>query len=201
MPLGQCMTAIARGIMEWMGSTNCRRVNASELAMRVILSLAVAVGSVKSAAALDAFRFQWDSPVGIVTRLYHDYAFSAVLDFNAPYEPVENEPRTVLEKYFDATLIEDLLRDQRCAVRSGGICNLDFQPMWNSQDQTATTVEKIEDLPKAGDVAVILNYNQTGQKGQIIYHVVKTKQGWRIHDIETEYWSLREILHGKLKKD
>jgi hypothetical protein len=122
--------------------------------MRLILSLAIAVGSVKSAVALDAFRFQWDSPVGVVTRLYHDYAFSAVLEFNAPYEPVENEPRRVLEKYFDATLTEDLLRDQRCAVQSGGICNLDFQPMWNSQEQTATTVENIEDLPKAGDVDV-----------------------------------------------
>jgi len=184
-----------------MESTDCRRVNASALAMRVILSLAVAVGSVKIAAALDTFRFQLDSPVGIVTRLYHDYAFSAVLEFNAPYEPVENEPRRVLEKYFDATLVEDLLREQRCAVRSGGICNLDFQPMWNSQDQAATTVENIEDLPKAGDVRVTLNYNQTNQKGQITYHVVKTKQGWRIHDVETEYWSLREILHGKLKKD
>ena len=169
--------------------------------MRLILSLAIAVGAVNSAAALDAFRFQWDSPVGVVTRLYHDYAFSAVLEFNAPYKPVENEPRRVLETYFDATLTEDLLRDQRYAVQSGGICNLDFQPMWNSQEQTATTVENIEDLPKAGDVAVTLNYNQTNQKGQITYHVVKTKQGWRIHDIETEYWSLREILHGKLKKD
>jgi hypothetical protein len=181
--------------------TTRRRVNASGLAMRTMLVLLLAVGSVGSAVALDPLRFQWDSPVGIVTRLYHDYAFSAVLDFNAPYGPVENEPRRVLEKYFDATLTEDLLRDQRCAVQSGGVCNLDFQPMWNSQDQIGTTVENIEDLPKAGDVAVILNYNQTSQKGQITYHVVKTKQGWRIHDIETEHWSLRKILRGRLEKD
>jgi hypothetical protein len=97
--------------------------------MRTMLVLLLAVGSVGSAVALDPLRFQWDSPVGIVTRLYHDYAFSAVLDFNAPYGPVENEPRRVLEKYFDATLTEDLLRDQRCAVQSGGVCNLALQPV------------------------------------------------------------------------
>ena len=50
-------------------------------------------------------------------------------------------------------------------------------------------------------MAVTLNYNQTNQRGQITYHVVKTKQGWRIHDMETENWSLRDILHGKLEND
>lgn len=70
--------------------------------MRNVLVLLLAMGSAGSAFALDPLTFKWDSPVGIVTRLYHDYAFSAVMEFNAPYDPIENEPRKVL----DATLTE-----------------------------------------------------------------------------------------------
>lgn len=151
------------------------------------------------ASAPAARPFQFDSPIGIVTRLYHDYAFGAVIDQNVPYAPVESEPRHVLEQYFDRALTNRLLAEQRCAETSGGICNLDFQPMWNSRDTIATSVE-ISASEKLEDIIVTLNMNQTGQKNRLVYHLVNTTRGWRIHDIESDDWSLLGILTGHYSK-
>ena len=143
--------------------------------------------------------FQFDSPIGIVMKLYHDYAFGAVMDQNVPYAPVENQPRAVLERYFDPFLTNRFLAEQRCAETSGGICNLDFQPMWNSKDTIATSVE-ISASEKPEDIVVTLNMNRTGQKSRLIYHLAKTSRGWRIHDIEGDDWSLLGILSGHYSK-
>lgn len=166
------------------------RVN--PIRVRWIVALAV-IASCTAAAAQRVAPFEFDSPVGIVMRLYHDYAFGAVIDQNVPYEPIENEPQAVLERYFDSYLTEKLLEDQRCAKRLGGICNLDFQPMWDSQDMIGTSVE-ISAGDKQNQVIVALNYNQIA-KGRLIYHTVKTSHGWRIHDIQGTRWSLLALLN------
>jgi hypothetical protein len=149
--------------------------------------------------------FQWDSPLGVVMRLYHDYAYQSVIENGGvPYNNVTNEPEHVLEQYFDPELTCLVLAEQKCAVASGGICNIDFAVMWNSQDSTGVTVE-IKPTKEASIIEVALKYPGFPPASPLIYEVTKSSRGYRIHDIRmenrvhdirSENWSLINLLNG-----
>jgi hypothetical protein len=101
------------------------------LSVHIGASILVAVSAlgIQGAGASDAKPFRFDSPIGVVMRLYHDFSFQAVMDQNGvPYDDILNQPKTVLEKYFTETLIKLILADRRCAAAHGGLCNIDFSP-------------------------------------------------------------------------
>jgi hypothetical protein len=142
--------------------------------------------------------FQWDSPIGVVMRLYHDYAYQSVIDQNVPYDNLTGEPESVLEQYFDPELTRLVLADQKCADTSEGICNIDFMVMWDSQDAKGVTVE-IKPTGKANIIEVILKYPGFPSES-LMYTVTKTTRGYRVHDIKSKKWSLIGLLNGRFPK-
>ena len=77
--------------------------------------------------------------VSTVERLYHDYAWEAVIS-----EPRDGlvglmqESRVTLERYFDHSLAGLIVKDHECSERTHEICNLDFLPIWDGQDPVAS---------------------------------------------------------------
>ena len=92
------------------------------------------------------------------------------------------QPRAVLAQYFDDSLTELILRDRACAERTHEICRLDFDPIWDSQDPGATEL-KVLATGDSSVVAVTFRFPSTGETIALSYRMVRTRNGWRVHDI------------------
>jgi hypothetical protein len=121
--------------------------------------------------------------VAAVTRLYKDYAWEAVIEEPIVPGSLLEQPRSVLARYFDDTLTAALLTDRACAAKAHGICNLDFDPIWASQDPDGATSLRVTATPDSNVVAVSYVYAPNGSPHSLSYHLRKTPRGWRIHDI------------------
>lgn len=130
------------------------------------------------------------SPEGIVFKIYKDFAWEAVM--SGPYDGLMQQPQIVLEQYFDEKLTSLILKDRACAKKKG-MCNLDFLPIWDSQDPSAgdLTVEKTN---KPYIISVTFRYPSIDKKIELKYRVTKTTKGWRISNISGKDWSLLLIL-------
>jgi hypothetical protein len=137
-----------------------------------------------------------DDPIQIVRQLYQTFAWEAIL---APSE-LDNatfidQPRNILEKYLDSNLAYLIIKDRNCSKTEKGICNLDFCPLWASQDPAARDLE-ISNDKTIGAVKVSFIYPGNNQKINIQYKLVKTTKGWQITDIVYEDGSsLLDILN------
>jgi hypothetical protein len=160
--------------------------------------LIACVLSAASAAGLEA-QTKLSAPVALVARLYATFACEAVVDTpgcDSEHELVD-QPKAVLAKYFDAQLVRLWLADRSCVAQSREICNLDFTPMWASQDPTGTTVRILPAADSTG-VDVELRSGHSSTKRVLRYALAKTPQGWRIHNISLgKEWSLVTLLSPK----
>jgi len=135
-------------------------------------------------------------PVAAVAKVYQDFAADAVID-TADLAPPElfSRSKVVMAKYLDDSLIALVLADRACSEKSGGVCNLDFAPIWDAQDMVGTTV-KISATKNPAHVLAELAYpDKTVRK--LTYVMTKTPAGWRVHDIE---YDSHESLTAMLKK-
>lgn len=136
------------------------------------------------------------SAISVVQQLYADFACEAVVSepvCGAQYDMV-NQPRAVLARYFDDQLVQLWLADRECATRTREICNLDFAPIWDSQDPSGTSV-RILATADSGVVDVEVYRHPTSEKTVLRYTLVQTRAGWRIHDIaHGDAWSLVALL-------
>jgi hypothetical protein len=137
------------------------------------------------------------TPVEAVTRLYRDFAWEAV--FAAPPAGTTGfaqSPRATLIRYVDTTLARLLVADQACLARGQGVCNLDFSPLWGSQDPFVSELE----IAATGEPTIVrVRYTIPGgdQQVTIDLQLARTTAGWRIRDIFYEGGnSLRELLSG-----
>ncbi len=131
----------------------------------------------------------------VVQRLYRDYAWEAQENRPSPgRHPLVEEPAAVLGRYFDAELVGLLLKDRACVEQTKEVCNLDFVPMWASQDPGAEDLR----ISPTGDPAVVevsFRYPSDHTAVEMSYRLVRTGGGWRIHDIVYEDGgSLRKML-------
>jgi hypothetical protein len=136
----------------------------------------------------------------VVDKLYADFSMAGA-GAKANSEPIAlvDQPRAVLEKYFDSQLATLWLRDRQCVARTHEICRLDFDPISASQ---MGTVEHLHIRPGKQPATVEAEFSRLdGDRGKIVltYYLVKTAHGWRIDDIRSQYdsdeaWSLRKIL-------
>lgn len=136
--------------------------------------------------------------VTLVRQLYADFACEAVIDSgcDSRHEFVD-QPKSVLAKYFDDNLVKLWLADRRCAARTHEICNLDFSPIWDSQDPSGSFVN-ISQTPDSAVVQVELRHPYYKEARLLDYRLVKTAAGWRIHDISRRgEWSLVGLLSRK----
>jgi hypothetical protein len=137
--------------------------------------------------------------IQVVTQLYKDFAWEAAID-----EPMEaghefiNLARLNLERYLDHKLATLPYQDRQCSKRIHEECNLDFDPLWASQDPTSSAVRiTTGSTPNIVNVEVI--HPSSKESAKLIYSMVKTQTGWRIADIDYGSGSsLLSILSRKL---
>ena len=123
------------------------------------------------------------TPTTVVARLYKDFAWEALGPTDEAFgKPLVEQPRNVLERYFDGTLASLLVNDDACIRRNRGAdCNLGFTPIFASNDPEASDLDI---TPLSGDrVAVSFTYPGNGEKIGLEYLTVRTPNGWRIKDI------------------
>src|SRR5262245_37021019 len=94
-----------------------------------VVSLALGAGAVAAQPS------DTPAPVAAVAKIYQDFAGDAVID-TADLAPLDlfGRPKTAMARYLDDSLIALVLADRACSEKSGGVCNLDFAPIWDAQD-------------------------------------------------------------------
>lgn len=129
----------------------------------------------------------------LVTQLYTAYDWETKSEHASNRRTLLEESREVLAQYFDHKLMGLILKDRACVNKTKEICNLDFSPIWASQDPSVPKKLSISSTDNAEIVRVEIRYE--GQKPlKLTYHVVETKAGLRISDIEYSDSSLLKIL-------
>ena len=131
----------------------------------------------------------------IVAQLYKDFAWQAILSENNDFILLQDENKNVLEKYFSSELTELIIKDARCRGKSGEICSLDFDLLFDSQDSAAYDL-KIN-ASKEGTVEVNFIYPPNNKKINLLFYLQETSRGWRIVDIiykDKNEVSLKQLL-------
>jgi hypothetical protein len=131
----------------------------------------------------------------MVIEVYKSYAWEAVFE-----EPIDDpgllqQPAAVLGQYFDPHMVGLIMRDRACEEKNG-ICRLDFDPIWDSQDPIGATGMKIHQMVDPFKVSVDFVYPGAGAHRHLVYVLSKTQAGWRISDIQSSQWSLRQMLEA-----
>jgi hypothetical protein len=99
-----------------------------------------------------------------------------------------------LSKYFDTELTALFMKDAECQKREQGVCNLDFDPIYDAQDfDKKTTNLQIAAVAGQPDLFNV-TFTNLGTR-TLVYRLTNTPSGWRISDIKyPEGPSLKEIL-------
>ena len=131
-------------------------------------------------AAFSAVRADEPPEVAVVSRLYRDFAWEAVLA--EPQAPgLTDQPKAVLQRYFTPQLAGALVADAACASRRREICALDFLPLWASQDPAAQDLTVVQAGPGLVQVKFATPSSTIATTLQL--RVVHTRSGWRVADI------------------
>ncbi len=126
-----------------------------------------------------------ETPAQVVTRLYRDFAWEAVIE-----EPVAagktlvEQPRDVLRRYLDDALADLILADRACVRRTGEVCRLDFVPIWGSQDPAGASGLHVSAARDTPDVVSVRFRTPGGEPTKLTFRMKRTAGGWRIADIE-----------------
>jgi hypothetical protein len=104
-----------------------------------------------------------------------------------------------LAKYFDLQLTNLFIKDFECQKKEQGVCNLNFDPIYDAQDFDKQTIGlKVTSLA-AQPNAFQVTFTNLGTR-TLIYKLKKTSAGWRISDIKyPEGPSLKELLSREVK--
>ena len=107
--------------------------------------------------------------------------------------------KRTLSNYFDKELTALFIKDAECAKREQGVCNLDFDPIYDGQDfEKETTNLQIAALAGHSELFNV-TFTNLGTR-TLVYRLTNTPSGWRISDIKyPEGPSLKEILSREIK--
>jgi hypothetical protein len=114
-------------------------------------------------------------------------------------EDLAHQSKAVLETYFAPTLAGLLVKDAACQMRVQGICNLDFDPLFDSQDPRVTDLEVARASP--GTVSVVYKDAVDGKTTRIDFEVARVAGKWKITDVvyrRPENTSLKQVLSRKI---
>ena len=141
-----------------------------------------------------------DEQIAIVGSLYKTFAWQVLSSASSVFgKPLTQQDSSILRRYFDQELASLLVKDNNCATKTGEICNLDFDPIFASQDPAAIDLT-IRSTPK-DIVAVEFTYPSSGEKVRLEYRMAREENGWRIDDIRYPGMSdasLKQLLARKL---
>ncbi len=128
--------------------------------------------------------------------MYQQIAWQAVLESGGTGTGLLELPADRLSRHFDPALASLISRHQRCQAKAQGICALDFDPFWDSQDPLGTTVS-VAPGTKENEVKVQLR-NGAGKPRSLTYLMAPAPGGWRIADIR--FSAKRPSLKALLEK-
>jgi hypothetical protein len=145
--------------------------------------------AIVAAAALAIPGGAWaDTPrEAVVEQLYRDFPTENPTRF------IKSTPVRVLQRYFTPQLANLLHADYVCGIREQGICHLDFDPIYDSQDPEARELQVIDGT----EVKVRFKRTNGGREETVTIRcrMERIKAGWRIDDfIYPNGVSLRAIL-------
>jgi hypothetical protein len=108
---------------------------------------------------------------------------------------IVDQRKSVLGKYFDQKLSMLIMREEQCS-ESGEICNLDFDPIYNSQDSVGDTVSYFCDK---NNINVLITHSKKVSKSnksiKVVYTFKSFNKIWKIDDlIYSDGSSLQKIL-------
>ena len=136
----------------------------------------------------------------VVAKLYKDFAWQALASQHDLFgDDVAHQGKTTLEQYFAPALADLLVKDAVCQIRSRGICNLDFDLLFDSQDPRVTDLEVSTASP--GRVAVVYKDPVDGKATRIEFDVARVAGQWKIADIiysRPDKVSLKRVLSRHL---
>ena len=134
----------------------------------------------------------------VVEHLYQDYAWVILLD-NSDLVGLVNQPEQELSKYFTASLAGLIRKDHKCAEETKDVCNLDFDPIYDSQDPDGAHQLRIEPMDSNSVVKVaFLRRWSSPDTAELKFKMIYTSSGWRIDNIYYQgHKSIREILQQK----
>ena len=161
----------------------------------LIVSAALAIGWAGTALAAKA-----DNEAAVVAKLYKDFAWQAVASQADLFgEDLSHQNKATLEKYFAPALARLLVKDAACQTRSQGICNLDFDLLFDSQDPRVTDLDVKTTAP--GRVAVTYKDPVDDKTTRIDFEVTRVGGIWKITDIvyrSSDNVSLKQVLSQKI---
>ena len=130
------------------------------------------------------------------TALYREIAWQAVISKPQNAGPaLLDQGKNEIGKYFDTSLTDMIIADKKCTAKGQGICGLDFDPLWNSQDPVGASIA-ITQGAKPDEVLVTVGYASAKNRKPMVFVMAQAGSGWRISDIRFpgEKKSLKAIL-------
>lgn len=99
---------------------------------------------------------------------------------------IKNEPKDVLKRFFDGTVVELLIRNNECE-KSGDMCDLSFDIMSSAGNGARVSNVRVCSMD-ANRHTVVVQYKESygaasARTGQVIYELTHTRAGWRISNI------------------
>lgn len=143
----------------------------------LVASLTLAIGWANIATAAKA-----NPEAVVVAKLYKDFAWQAMAGQPDLFgEDVSHLDKRGLKQYFAPALADLLLKNAACEVKYQGICNLDFDLLFASQDPRVTDLEITAVRP--GMVSVVFTDPTSDNKTKIDFKMMRIGGVPRIADI------------------
>jgi hypothetical protein len=122
-------------------------------------------------------------PEDVVAWLYRDFGWECFIAHSFDEDILIDQPRPILERYFDPKLAERIARDRAFVERTREVGRIDFVLLFGSQDPDGVGNLRISRSPGSNGVKVV--YDQNGEQDimEMRFDVVKTAKGLRIADI------------------
>jgi hypothetical protein len=163
--------------------------------LALMASVVLSIGCNGSAHAARA-----DGEAAVVAKLYKDFAWQAVASRADLFgDDLSHQGKVTLEKYLSPALADLLVKDAACQTRSQGICNLDFDLLFDSQDPRVTDLDVTTTSP--GRVSVVYKDPVDEKKTQIDFDVARVGGAWKITDVvykRPDKVSLKQVLSRKI---
>lgn len=132
--------------------------------------------SLLTVAARGQTRHVESSPSGVIQSLYKLH--------NDGKGPIFTKAgKKYLSRYFDSQLTA-LIWKEVAGTPAGEVGNLDFDPFYNAQDTQITSFRIGEPRIRRDAATVIVSFKNFGHLNKLIYTMRKTREGWRIHNID-----------------
>jgi hypothetical protein len=164
---------------------------------RIVLVSSLALATGWPGAVLGA---RADAGAAVVAQLYKDFAWQALVSDRALFgEGLPRQSKAVLERYFDPALVTLLVGDAECQIKVQGICNLDFDLLFASQDPRVVDLEVVQLAP--GKVAVAFADPVNQKKTRLAFKLLLVGGKWKVADItyrNRAESSLKKILMKKI---